>query len=83
MKMGFLRYAQLLFTEARFGPNALNEARRQERELIVRWLRERAYLGHSPDQYTEDVTRQAIITASNLIEGGTHYRDYRGTNAHP
>lgn len=69
MRMGFLRYAQLLLTEARLGPNALNEVRRKEREDIARWLREEAIrAAHYPDAKT------ALVRAANMVTGGAHYK---------
>lgn len=68
MRMGFLRYAQLLLTEARFGPNALNEVRRREREDIVRFLREEAPFAGDKSACA------ALLAASNKVAGGAHYK---------
>lgn len=67
--MRFLDYARLLWTEATTGPNALNEARRREREQIVRWLREGAGRPASAVHARSEIER-----AANMIAGGAHYR---------
>lgn len=65
---GFLDFARLLWKEATTGPNALNEARRREREAIVRWLRQIA-------PATFDASASSWLhKAANMIAGGAHYR---------
>lgn len=64
----FLRFAALLWTEATAGAEAVNAARRGEREAIVRWLRTDA-------RPPGDVhARAALERAANMIAGGAHYR---------
>ncbi|HMG21749.1 MAG TPA: hypothetical protein VK607_10545 [Kofleriaceae bacterium] len=63
----FLEYARLLWTEATTGPNALNEARRREREAVVRYLRRASARWGPPEAAALDIE-------ANRIAGGAHYR---------
>lgn len=72
---GFLDYARLLWHVATTGPNALNEARRREREQIVRWLQAQAEMPWPWPQGGVDVGASvALKAASHMIAGGAHYR---------